>query len=105
MKQELIDVVRALKDSYAKGNDYLNSIPNDIRSVVFDNRYTERLEHDVDTLINALFGDAYEDVAWFLYEYHAERASAGPHLILADGTEYTFKTNEDYYQYLKDAVE
>lgn len=102
MKQELIDVVRNLKDSYARGQQYLNSIPSDIRSVVFDNQYTERLEHDIDLLINALFGDAYDDIGWFLYEYDAERASAGPHLILADGTEYTFKTNADYYQYLKD---
>jgi hypothetical protein len=53
----------------------------------------------IDILMNELFGVHAEEVYWFLYEFQ-EGKSSGPHAIEADGTKYTFKTNEDYYEYL-----
>jgi hypothetical protein len=101
MKQELIDVVRKLKDWDTEQEEYLKSIPSDIKSVFFENQYTNLLSMQKDLLIDQLFGDMAEDVFWFLYEFEAGK-SPGPHCILADGTEYVYNTNEDYYAYLKE---
>jgi hypothetical protein len=101
MKQELIDVVRKLKDWDTEQEEYLKTIPSDIKSVFFENQYTNLLSMQKDILIDQLFGDMAEDVLWFLYEFEAGK-SPGPHCILADGTEYVYNTNEDYYAYLKE---
>lgn len=100
MKQELIDVVRRLKDWDTKQDEYIKTIPSDIGTAFFDNEYTNLMSLQKDMLIRALFGDMAEDVMWFLYEFKAGK-SAGPHCILADGTKYTYNTNEDYYAYLE----
>ena len=100
MKKELIDIVRKLKDMDAERVKYLETIPQDISAAFFDNVYVNLLYKQSDMLIDALFGDHAEDVTWFLYEFTAGK-SAGPHCILADGTEYTYNTNEDYYAYLE----
>jgi uncharacterized protein (UPF0216 family) len=52
-------------------------------------------------LMEALFGDALEDVYWFLYDYDNIK-DRSPHITHKDGTEYTFETDEDYYKYLED---
>ena len=100
MKTELIDIVRKLKDSCLVRDNYVKKLPPDFYTL-FDNEYVNELEKQIDMMVESLFGDMAEDVFWFLYEYHQETASNGPHLILQNGTEYTFKTNEDYYEYLK----
>lgn len=101
MKQELIDVVRKLKDWDTEQEQYIKTIPYDIASVFFDNQYINLMSMQKDLLISQLFGDMAEDVMWFLYEFEAGK-SPGPHCILADGTEYVYNTNEDYYAYLKE---
>lgn len=99
MKKELVDVVRKLKNYDDEKSKYIESIPSDISSAFFDNTYTNAQSMQVDCLMEALFGNMIEDVCWFLYEFKAGKSS-GPHCILKDGTEYTFNTNEDYYDYL-----
>ena len=99
MNQELIDIVRKLKDLGTKQDEYIKTIPSDIGSAFFDNEYTYLISMQRDLLINQLFGDMADDVTWFLYEFEAGK-SPGPHCILADGTEYVYNTNEDYYTYL-----
>jgi len=100
MNQKLIDLVRKLKDHETRMNQYLDSIPSDLNSVFFDNAYVNNLAMQRDALIEELFGDMAEDVYWFLYEFEAGK-TPGPHLQLADGTKYTFVTDESYYEYLK----
>lgn len=99
MKSELIEIVRNLKsyDLYMK--KYLDRIPTDIRSIVFDNEYTGYLSSQTSMLIEQLFDEYTEDIMWFLYEFKV--GSAGPHIVDPDGTEYTFYTDEDYYHYLE----
>jgi hypothetical protein len=104
MKPELINVVRILKDYGTKQSEYLDTIPSDINQVFFDNTYVNLLQQQNDLLIDHLFGEFTEDVSWFLYEFEAGK-SPGPHCRLADGTEYTYNTNEDYYEYLKELYE
>jgi hypothetical protein len=100
MTPELINVVRMLKHYDTKQNEYLDTIPSDINSVFFDNTFVDLLARQKDLLIEHLFGEHAEDVTWFLYEF-SEGKTPGPHCRLADGTEYTYNTNEDYYEYLK----
>lgn len=99
MKPEPIDVVRFLKNSIANQDKYINKLDWTFSTVVIDNEYAQEHAEQVGYLISALFRDNLEDVLWFLYEFEA--GSAGPHLVLQDGTQYTFTTNEDYYEYLK----
>jgi hypothetical protein len=101
MKPELIEVVRKMKEMGAERDVYFATIPQDINAAFFDNTYVNLLYAQNDLLINALFGDMAEDVTWFLYEFTPGK-SPGPHCILADGTEYTYNTNEDYYKYLEE---
>lgn len=101
MNEQLISIVRKLKDWDTEQEQYIETVPPDIRSIFFDNQYINLLCMQKDALINQLFGDMADDVMWFLYEFEAGK-SAGPHCILADGTQYVYNTNEDYYRYLRE---
>lgn len=100
MEQKLIDVVRKIKEHDVVMHNYIDTIPDDIGSAFFDNTYTNAQSLQRDILIEALFGDMHTDVEWFLYEFTAGR-TPGPHCVLEDGTEFTYNTNEDYYEYLR----
>ena len=99
MKNEMILVVRHLKEMEEKMNQFISSIPPDINSVFFDNVYVNCLAVQRDRLIGELFTESYGDIFWFLLEFEAGK-TPGPHIILKDGTEFIFKTNEDFYKYL-----
>lgn len=100
MKQDLIDVVKALRKNMQEQDAYLDSLPGDISGMFFDNKYVTLQRVQCDILREALFGKAMPDVEWFLFEFVAGR-SPGPHCVHEDGTEYTFKTDDDFYQYMK----
>ena len=100
MEQKLIDVVKRLKTDEEEMSKYLDSIPSDIRDGFFDNFYANAQVLQRDYLVDVLFGVMAEDVQWFLYEFIAGK-SPGPHCVLPDGTEFTYNTNEDYYEYLR----
>ena len=99
MKNEMILVVRHLKEMQEKMEQYLSSIPPDLNSVFFDNVYVNCLQVQTDRLIGELFTESYEDIFWFLHEFEAGK-TPGPHIIRKDGTEFTFNYNEDFYKYL-----
>ena len=100
MNKQLIDLVRKLKELDVTGDVYIQSIPRDINSAFFDNAYVNGLRLQKDMLMDLLFGEMVEDVSWFLYDFEAGK-STGPHCIAADGTEYFYHTDEDYYKYLE----
>lgn len=100
MKTELITIVRQLRTAQLAQDQYIDSLPMDIRSVVFDTEYVHLQERKTDLLMRELFGAAYEDVTWFLYTVRFSELTA-PHIITVDGTEYTFHSDEDYYTYLE----
>lgn len=99
MKQELILLVRKLKDMEEEMDQYIDTVPSDLRQVLFDNSYVNGMALQRDRLVEALFGDMADDIFWFLCEFKAGK-TPGPHVILEDGTEFTFNYNEDYYKYL-----
>lgn len=98
-KQELVNIVRKIRTLNNESATYITSIPSDICAAFFDNTYVNNLQTQKELLITSLFGDMAEDVCWFLYEF-TPGSSAGPHCITPDGTEYVYRTDEDYYDYL-----
>jgi hypothetical protein len=105
MNRELIGVVRQLRASDIKQDKYICSVPADINSIFFESEYFEQCHIQRTLLIRALFGDYTESVEWFLYEFEPGK-TPGPHCIHADGTEFVYETDEDFYKYLEreDAV-
>jgi hypothetical protein len=99
MKQSKIELVKFLKDGVEASNVYVDSIPRDIRTSVFDNTYSDIQDKMVNELVKAHFKTMATDVFWFLYEFTAGK-TAGPHVSI-DGVDYYFNTNEDYYKYLE----
>ena len=98
----VVSTVRQIRALMLQQDAYVDSLPADIRVFVFDNAYCDLKDRQNSILAEALFGDLYEDIAWFLYEYVP--GSTGPHAQLADGSEFTFHTDEDYYTYLEEIV-
>lgn len=74
---------------------YIRSIPSDINAAFFDNTYTRTSGMQFDLVMQALFGDIYEDVCWFLYDCKF----TGPNQIIVDKREYEIKSLEDYFDY------
>jgi len=98
MRSELVDIVKRIRNLQLLSDQYLDKIPRDISSVVWDNEYSDLTLRQVTILIDTLFGDMAEDVHWFLNEFTP--STSGPHCVLSDGTEFTFNTDQDYYDYL-----
>ena len=98
MSPELVEVVRKLRNIELQQRAYVDKVPLDIQDFVFDNEYANLQGLKFDAVVQALFADNVEDVYWFLYEFNP--AMPGPHLVNEEGKEYTFKTDEDYYQRL-----
>ena len=101
MKPELIEIVRKLRSYEKQRDEYLNSLPNEVRNFLLDNRYTEMQDMKSQQLLEGLFGEDVDRVYWILYDYDNVRDSS-PHITHKDGTEYTFETDEDYYKYLEE---
>ena len=101
MKRELIEVVKQLRQSMQRQDEYLAELPREFQEMLFDNAYSNYFEIQRDQLMQALFGnEMYEDIMWFLYEFTPGK-STGPHIIV-DGKEYVLLSDEDYYRYLEE---
>lgn len=100
MKTELIEVVKKLKAIGDLQDKYLDTVPRDIVTFVFDNEYANMQDQMNRAMFTQLFGDLAEDVNWFLYEFKVGE-TPGPHCIHSDKKEYTFNTVDDYYKYLE----
>jgi hypothetical protein len=100
MKPELVEIVRKLRSYEKQRDEYLHSLPNDVRFFLMDNQYTTMQDMKSEELLRGLFGGDIDAVYWLLYDYDSKKDSS-PHVTHADGTEYTFKTDEDYYKYLE----
>jgi hypothetical protein len=101
MKPELVEIVRKLRDYEQQRDAYLCALPKDVCNFLLDNQYSEMQDMKSEELLRGLFGEDLDAVYWILYDYDNVK-NASPHITHADGTEYTFKTDEDYYTYLKE---
>lgn len=96
MKKDKIDLVRKIKGLNILGDAYLNTLSAPFDTVLIDNEYQDTNGRIQDLLMRRVFGDLYEDVSWFLYEWQP-----GFNIKTEKGVEYTFNTEEDYYKYLE----
>jgi len=62
-------IFRNLYANYVNRDAYLDRIPNDLQTYVFDNTYSNLLSNDCAMMINHIFGDAADGIFWFLYEW------------------------------------
>lgn len=99
MKPKLIELLQELKRLHVLRDEYIDTVPMDLRGVIWDTKYCELLERENDLMLNRVFKDSVEDAYWFLYDFKAGK-SKGPHLV-ENGVEYTFETDDDYYEYLR----
>lgn len=74
-------------------NKWINSLPNDISSVFFDNYYVTSVRKQYDETLKLVFGDWFDDLTYFLYE-------KAPHQITTDKNEYVINTVKEYVDYL-----
>lgn len=89
------DIFRALYKSYVARGEYIDKVPNDIVTYVFDNKYVNLLQDDNSMMMCILFGEHMEAVEWFLYEWDIGKCAA------VHNKEYYFKDIEEYIDYMK----
>lgn len=79
------------------GNDWLDNINSEIRTVFFDNSYVESLHNQVQLLMKQTFKNIYEEVDWFLYDWRP-----GFTITNKDGKDYVINNLDDFIQYLSE---
>ena len=90
------ETVTSLKTYLTDQDKYVDSIPPDIRGLVFDNEYSNINAMIIDCLAKTVFDEHYADVAWFLYE-HNERCNK----IWIEDREYQINSLDDYLLYAR----
>ena len=92
------ELLTSLYLSQTLRDSYLDKFPNDYQSVIFDNAYANSLQQDINTLIEAVFGDNAPAAFWFLEEW-----SPGMEVYYKDVTPHPIKINslQEYINYLK----
>ena len=93
------ELLQQLRSHQRQRDAYLAAVPRDLRQAVYDNEFCGSLEASNDLLTAAAFGDAYEDVQWFLYEMRP-----GYSITEADGSQHVFNSDADFYIYFRKAV-
>lgn len=99
MNNELLEVLKTLRNLQKEQDAYLTTVPKDLQPFLFDNEFVNKSDSMICALTSALFGSYLEDVNWFLYEFDNVKNSLVH--VLENGVEYTFKTDEDFYEYIK----
>lgn len=63
------ELFRELYKSKIDNDAYLETIPKDINTAFFDNKYVNNLEQDKANLIKLAFGEHWYSIEWFLNEW------------------------------------
>ena len=90
-------LIQNIQEQRKVGYDWLNNINYQIRTVFFDNSYTESLHKQVDLLMRATFKDIYEEVYWFIMDWRE-----GFTITNKDGKDYIINNLDDFVQYLSE---
>lgn len=93
-----LDLFRKLYEHHAKGNAWLDTVPNEINESFFDNPYVGSLRRQLDLVQAAVFTeDQLSDIDWFLFDW-----SVTPTLTWKiDDIEYSFSDIEEYIWFLQ----
>lgn len=95
--EEFCDLVSFLYKSNLDKDIYINSIPRDLSSFIFDNSFSNILEKQNQKLMQFYFQDLYHDVDWFLYEWSPNSCNE----ITVNNKSYIIKSLDDYLDYAK----
>lgn len=90
-------LIQNIQEQRKVGNDWLDNINYQIRTVFFDNSYTDSLHKQVDLLMRSTFKDIYEEVDWFIMDW-----KAGFTITNKDGKDYIINNLDDFIQYLSE---
>lgn len=63
-------IFRELYTSKVKREQYLESVPKDLQAAIYDNCYVNSTFIDYEMLLENVFVEHYEAIAWFLYEWN-----------------------------------
>lgn len=92
------EVVTRLVEADQFQTEYLNKIPDDIQSAIFDNEYANSKARTIDYLIETLFGEYAEDVMWFIWEANGNNVNKVKNISFED-REYAVYDLESYFAY------
>lgn len=93
------EMFRKIVELHDKREAYFNSIPADLRSIVFDNEYANSLYKENEILMEQMFGEHYEDVMWYLYEWKTNYWMGG--IVSVNGVETKINNLDEYIDWLK----
>lgn len=85
-------LINKLYNLNKQGDAYLDTVPSDIRLVLFDNKFTESLERTKDLLIKEVFKEYADDINWLLYDFK----EGEDNLCVINNKEVNIKTVEDF---------
>ena len=91
-----LELLKQLRQIQHTEDQYFASLPSDISMAFADNGYTQCLQEANALLMREAFGALTDDVIWFMYEMQP-----GYSIVEADGTEWTFADDEQFYEYFK----
>jgi hypothetical protein len=67
--EEFKTLVTQIIEHDQAGDAYIDSLPGEIQSAFFDNKFVEHLEMVKDLLMKQVFGDLVEWVYWIMWEW------------------------------------
>ena len=102
MKQtEFKQILSKLKDLDQGGNQWLSSVPREIDAAFFDNPFVDSLNRQNELLLQAVFGELYSEVEWFLYEFDPKAKESLRTITMADtGQKFVITDVDSFVQYL-----
>lgn len=100
MHENLIKLIKEIRELDQKAEEYINKLVYPIDMFMVDNEHSNCQSLIQSKLMREVFGDMYEDVTWFLYEWK-------PGYTITTGANtpeektYVIETEENYYKYLE----
>lgn len=101
--EEFEQIVTEYYDLKVKNEEYMSSIPYDIRQFVYDNTYNTNTQRQVELLLEILLGnDLYECFMWFLYDAPLKnKEDGGEPNVISDGRRYYVHDIDSFLNYVK----
>lgn len=91
-----ITTLRKLVNLRRKADRFTDSLPMSVNAAFFDNDLSTSYYAMVDMLIGELCeGYQSDHVEWVLHDWHPTE-----NIMIVDGVEFNFKTEEEFYTYL-----
>ena len=64
-----IELFKKIYAEHVKGDIWLDTVPTEISSIIFDNPYVESITRSNSILLETVFGAHAESIYWFMYEW------------------------------------